>query len=311
MANRKLKGSVDLYTRVTKNIVLALIPVSTSGISQNGYAHLGEVSNKGIEANLSWDSKINEDWSYNISGNYSYNKNNLDNLADDNVSPIRGGGLGNGQYTKLLSDIAVDQPLGSFWLWEVAGKDANGNFTYVDTNGNGKTGANDLDDRKFFGSYVPTSTYGINLGLKFKQIDFSVSGYGTLGSKVYNGKKAQRFSGENIEYSIANDFYTANNTGSENPAPFNAVPLASNYYLESGDFFRINNMQIGYTLTKPVDYLSSLRIYVSAINPFIWQKFSGFSPELNGNGDPYGLTGIELDAYPTLRSFVIGLNVKF
>lgn len=311
MANRKLKGSVDLYNRVTKNIVLALIPVSTSGISQNGYAHLGEVSNKGIEANLSWDSKINEDWSYSISGNYSYNKNNLDNLADDNVSPIRGGGLGNGQYTKLLSDIAVDQPLGSFWLWEVAGKDANGNFTYVDTNGNGKTGANDLDDRKFFGSYVPTSTYGINLGLKFKQIDFSVSGYGTLGSKVYNGKKAQRFSGENIEYSIANDFYTANNTGSENPAPFNAVPLASNYYLESGDFFRINNMQIGYTLSRPVDYLSSLRIYVSAINPFIWQKFSGFSPELNGNGDPYGLTGVELDAYPTLRSFVIGLNVKF
>ena len=311
MVNRKLKGSVDLYNRLTKNIVLALIPVSTSGISQNGYAHLGEVSNKGIEANLSWDSKINEDWSYNISGNYSYNKNNLDNLADDNVSPIRGGGLGNGQYTKLLSEIAVDQPLGSFWLWEVAGKDANGNFTYVDTNGNGKTGANDLDDRKFFGSYVPTSTYGINLGLKFKQIDFSVSGYGTLGSKVYNGKKAQRFSGENIEYSIANDFYTANNTGSENPAPFNAVPLASNYYLESGDFFGINNMQIGYTLSRPVDYLSSLRIYVSAINPFIWQKFSGFSPELNGNGDPYGLTGIELDAYPTLRSFVIGLNVKF
>lgn len=311
MVNRKLKGSVDLYNRVTKNIVLALIPVSTSGISQNGYAHLGEVSNKGIEANLSWDSKINEDWSYSISGNYSYNKNNLDNLADDNVSPIRGGGLGNGQYTKLLSDIAVDQPLGSFWLWEVAGKDANGNFTYVDTNGNGKTGANDLDDRKFFGSYVPTSTYGINLGLKFKQIDFSVSGYGTLGSKVYNGKKAQRFSGENIEYSIANDFYTANNTGSENPAPFNAVPLASNYYLESGDFFRINNMQIGYTLSRPVDYLSSLRLYVSAINPFIWQKFSGFSPELNGNGDPYGLTGVELDAYPTLRSFVIGLNVKF
>ena len=310
MVNRKLRGSVDLYNRVTKNIILALIPVSTSGISQNGYAHLGEVSNKGIEASLSWDSKINEDWSYNINGNYSYNKNNL-NKVQDGISPVRGGGLGNGQYTKLLNDIAVGQPLGSFWLWEVSGKDAAGNFTYVDTNGNGKTGANDLDDRKFFGSYIPTSTYGVNLGLKFKQIDFSVSGYGTFGAKVYNGKKAQRFSGENIEYSVANDFYTANNTGSENPAPFNAVPLASNYYLESGDFFRINNMSLGYTLSKPVEYLSSLRIYASAINPFIWQKFSGFSPELNGNGDPYGLTGIELDAYPTLRSFVIGLNVKF
>ncbi|MDP2453092.1 MULTISPECIES: SusC/RagA family TonB-linked outer membrane protein [unclassified Kaistella] len=311
MANRRLKGSVDLYNRVTKNIILAMVPVSTSGISQNGFAHLGEVTNKGFEVMLSWDDKINEDWSYNLSGNYSHNKNNLNKLSDENVSPIRGGGLGNGQYTKLLNDIAVGQPLGSFWLWEVSGIDANGKFTYVDTNGNGKMGADDLNDRKFFGSYMPTSTYGVNVGLKYKHIDLSLNGYGTFGSKVYNGKKAQRFSGENVEYSLATDFYSSTNTGSANPAPFNAVPIASNYYLESGDFFRINNIALGYTLLKPVDYLSSLRIYVSAVNPFITQKFSGFSPELNGNGDPYGLTGIELDAYPTLRSFVLGLNLKF
>ena len=311
MVSRKLKGSFDIYNRVTKNIILALIPVSTSGISQNGYAHLGEVTNKGFEAFLSWDDKIGENWSYNISGNFSHNKNNLNKLADQDVNDIRGGGLGNGQYTKLLNEIAVGQPLGSFWLWEVSGIDANGKFTYVDTNGNGKTGADDLNDRKFFGSYMPTSTYGVNLGLRYKQIDFSASGYGTLGSKVYNGKKAQRFSGENIEYSVATNFWSSTNAGAPNPAPFNAVPIASNYYLESGDFFRINNISVGYTLNKPVDYLSSLRIYVSAINPVIFQKFTGFTPELNANGDPYGLTGVELDAYPTLRSFVFGLNVKF
>lgn len=311
MVNRKLKGSFDIYNRVTKNIILALIPVSTSGISQNGFAHLGEVTNKGIEAALSWDNKIGEDWSYSLGANYSYNKNNLNKLSDENVNDIRGGGLGNGQYTKLLNEIAIGQPLGSFWLWEVEGIDDNGNFTYFDTNGNGKTGANDLEDRKFFGSYMPTSTYGVNVGVKFKQVDFSVNGYGTFGSKVYNGKKAQRFSGENVEYSIANDFFSSTNLGSSNPAPFNAVPIASDYYLESGDFFRINNISLGYTLTKPVDYLSAFRVYVSAINPFIFQKFSGFSPELNANGDPYGLTGVELDAYPTLRSFVLGINLKF
>jgi hypothetical protein len=63
--------------------------------------------------------------------------------------------------------------------------------------------------------------------------------------------KAQRFSGENIEYSVAKDFWTSTNTSSVNPAPFNAVPVASDYYLESGDFFRINNITLGYTLTKP------------------------------------------------------------
>lgn len=310
LLNRRLKGSVDLYNRVTKNIILASVPLITSGISKNGYAHLGEVTNKGFELGLSWDDKINENLSYSISGNYSYNDNKLNKVVQG-VNPIRGGSLGNGQYTKLLSEIAVNQPLGSFWLWEVSGKDANGNFTYVDVDGDGKTGINDLDDRKFMGSYIPKSTFGINIGLKYKNVDFSANGYGTLGSKVYNGKKAQRFSGENIEYSVAKDFWTSTNTSSVNPAPFNAVPVASDYYLESGDFFRINNITLGYTLTKPADYLSSIRLYVSAINPVIIQKFSGFSPELNANGSPYDLTGVELDAYPTLRSFVFGVNIKF
>jgi hypothetical protein len=89
------------------------------------------------------------------------------------------------------------------------------------------------------------------------------------------------------------------------------VPAASTYYLESGDFFRINNITLGYKITLKGEFLNSCRIYVNAINPFITQKFSGFSPELNGNGDPYGTQGIELDAYPTLRSFVIGANLKF
>jgi hypothetical protein len=166
-------------------------------------------------------------------------------------------------------------------------------------------------DRKYVGSILPTSTFGVSLGLNYKNFDFSVDGYGTHGAKVYNGKKAQRFTGENIEESLATNFWTLNNTTGTTASPFNQVPVASNYYLESGDFFRINNITLGYKIPLKGDFLNSCRIYVNAINPFIIQKFSGFSPELNGNGDPYGSQGIELDAYPTLRSFVVGANFKF
>lgn len=311
MLNRRLYGSFDIYQRITKNIILALRPYGPTGISDSGNAPLGQVSNKGFEFSLGWKDKIGEDWSYSVNANYSNNKNNLDNIADANVSPIEGGGLNNGQFTKLFSSATVGQPLGSFYLWEVNGYDADGNFTYADTNGNGVTGSNDQQDRKFFGSYIPTSTMGVNVNLNYKSIDLSVNGYGAFGFKVYNGKKAQRFSGENIEYSLATDYAGSLNLGAENPAPFNAVPLASDYYLESGDFFRVNNISLGYSLTKPVEYISSLRFYVSAINPFITQEFSGFSPELNGDGNPYGSAGIELDAYPTLRSFLFGMNIKF
>jgi hypothetical protein len=166
-------------------------------------------------------------------------------------------------------------------------------------------------DRKYAGSILPKSNYGVTLGVNYKNFDLSVDGYGTGGAKVYNGKKAQRFTGENIEASLTNNYWTASNTTASNPAPFNEVPVASTYYLESGDFFRINNITFGYKLPVSGTFIESCRLYVNAINPFITQKFSGFSPELNGNGDPYGTQGIELDAYPTLRSFVIGANLKF
>jgi hypothetical protein len=73
------------------------------------------------------------------------------------------------------------------------------------------------------------------------------------------------------------DFWTVNNTSASNPAPFNQVPVASTYYLESGDFFRVNNISLGYKLPLAENgFLSYCRVYVNAINPFITQKFSGF-----------------------------------
>jgi hypothetical protein len=92
---------------------------------------------------------------------------------------------------------------------------------------------------------------------------------------VYNGKKAQRFSG--VEESVATDFWTVNNTSASNPAPFNQVPVASTYYLES-EISSEYNISLGYKLPLAENgFLSYCRVYVNAINPFITQKFSGFS----------------------------------
>jgi TonB-linked SusC/RagA family outer membrane protein len=313
LLDSRLKGSFDVYDKNTTNVILNTIPYTTSGVSSASPAHVGEVSNKGYEVALRWGDKINDNLSYWIGGNYSNNRNELKSLKNTTLSPINGGGLGNGQITKLLDNTSIGQPLGSFYMYEYAGFDStNGQQLYLTADGNSVTqDALQIADKKYVGSILPTSTYGLTLGLNYKNFDVSVDGYGTSGSKVYNGKKAQRFSGENIEESLATDFWSVNNTTASNPGAFNQVPVASTYYLESGDFFRINNITLGYKIPFKGELISSCRIYVNAINPFITQKFSGFSPELNGNGDPYGTQGIELDAYPTLRSLVIGANLKF
>ncbi|MDR7212609.1 SusC/RagA family TonB-linked outer membrane protein [Flavobacterium piscis] len=316
MLDNRLKGSFDLYDKNTTNAILYVLPLSTSGITQRTPSHVGEVSNKGYEIALRWDDKINDNLSYWVGGNFSHNKNELASLKNQGIAPIVGGSLGNGQNTKLLDRTSVGQPIGSFYMYEYAGIDpTNGQMLYYTANGDkvGQGALNEVNDKKYVGSVLPTTNYGVTLGLNYKNIDFSVDGYGIGGAKVYNGKKAQRFSGENVEASLANNFWTATNTTASNPAPFNQVPVASTYYLESADFFRINNITLGYKLPlSDTGFINFCRIYVNAINPFISQKFSGFSPEALGDGELVtGTQGVELDAYPSLRSFVIGANLKF
>jgi TonB-linked SusC/RagA family outer membrane protein len=312
----RLKGSFDVYDKNTTNTILNVKPYSTSGITVATPSHIGEVSNKGYEIALRWDDKINDNLSYWVGGNFSHNKNELTSLKNVQLSPIIGGSLGNGQNTKILDNTSVGQPLGSYYMYEFAGIDkTNGNMLYYTANGDKvvQTALNERTDKKYVGTLLPSSTYGVTLGLNYKNIDFSVDGYGTAGAKVYNGKKAQRFGGENIEASVARDFWSPTNTNSSNPAPSNVTPYASTFFLESADFFRINNITLGYKLPLKEDqFISSCRIYVNAINPFISQKFSGFSPDVTGDGKLVeGTQGVELDAYPSLRSFVIGANLKF
>lgn len=316
MFNSRLKGSFDVYDKNTKNAILNVLPYSTSGLTQRTATHVGEVSNKGYEVALRWDDKINDNLSYWVGGNFSHNQNKLASLNNPRIAPIVSGNLGNGQNTKILDITSVGQPIGSFYMYEYAGIDpANGQMLYYNANGDkvAQGALNEVNDKKYVGSVLPKANYGVTLGVTYKNIDFSVDGYGTGGGKVYNGKKAQRFSGENVEASLTRNFWTPTNRTASNPAPFNQVPVASTYYLESADFFRINNITLGYKLPlREEGFINYCRIYVNAVNPFISQKFSGFSPEALGDGELVtGTQGVELDAYPSLRSFVIGANLKF
>lgn len=181
-----------------------------------------------------------------------------------------------------------------------------GHLRYIDQNGDGNI---DDRDKVFLGSYLPTYNYGISLGINYKNWDFSVDGYGAGGNKVYNGLNGTRLGGENISVEMFNNRWTGPNSTDSHPGA-NRDARASSYYLEDGDFFRINNISLGYTLPEFSDFLSNARVYVSAQNPFMFTKYSGFTPEISSNGNPYGTTGIELSAYPNIRTILVGLNLE-
>jgi len=305
--DRRLTGEVDYYERTNTNAILDVALPSPYGL-QGFKDHVAEINNTGVEVLLNWSNQVNEKFKYNIGTNFTYNKNELSKILNPFFFKSIGGNLGNGQFTKRVD---VGQPLGSFFLHEVEGIDDKGELVYKDLNNDGSI---DENDKRYFGSFIPKISMGLNLGVNYNNFDLSVEAFANFGNKVYNGKKAQRYSGENTEAVAFNNRWIPERPSNFEPGAFNSIPLASNFFLESGDFVRVNNITVGYTIpSENLKFFSKLRIYASAKNPFIFKDFSGFNPELPGddNGNPLGTSGVELDAFPNLRSFYLGINTSF
>lgn len=314
----RLSGAFNVYDRVTKDAILNVQPVLNSPNDQNFFDKGADISNKGIELELSWSDYITEDFSYSFGVVYSYNKNTVENVKSAYDGQI-GGSLNNGQITKRLSE---GEPLYSWWMYEADGVwqtqeeiDNNptvgspnpGHLRYKDQNGDGVI---DDRDKKFFGNYLPTYNIGINLGLRYKNLDLSIDAFGAGGNKVYNGLKGTRIDGgENITADVFNDRWTGPGSTNVNPGA-NRDAIASSYYLEDADYIRINNMTLGYTLNNVIPEISKIRVYATAQNPFLFTKYSGFTPELVGGGSPEGSSGIELAAYPNTKTFLFGVNIE-
>lgn len=184
-----------------------------------------------------------------------------------------------------------------------------GDFRYKDANNDGVI--DDLD-RVFSGSYQPVVYLGINGSVNYKRWDFALDIYSNIGNEVYNGKKAVRVSGlDNVEKDVVYNRWTSGGKSQTEPAANTGNQLASDYYVESGTFLRINNLTVGYTFPDALlkkARISSARAFVTSQNLFTLKKYSGFTAELPG--DPIS-SGIELSAYPTTRTVAVGLNVGF
>ncbi|MGB5820165.1 MAG: SusC/RagA family TonB-linked outer membrane protein [Saonia sp.] len=326
LLDSRLSGTFAYYDRTNTNAIINVQNTLNSVAEGDFLAQAAEVSNTGVEVLVNWKDNIGENFSYNVGANFSTNKNRVQNVVPG-FDGETGGSLSNGQITKRLQE---GEPLFAWWLLEADGVwqtqeeiDNNpsvgnarpGHLRYVDQNGDG---AIDDRDKKFFGTYVPTFNYGVNIGAQYKNFDFSIDGFGVGGNKIYNGLANTRLQSVNITEEIFNNRWTGEGSTNSNPGA-DRDALASSYWLEDGDFFRINNITLGYTFSQ-LGFLNRARIYFTAQNPFMFTNYSGFTPELNrsgtdesGNpefGNPRFGTGIELDAYPTTSTFILGLNLQ-
>jgi TonB-linked SusC/RagA family outer membrane protein len=327
LLNRRLTGEMDFYDKKTKDALVFINVPAIVSASGRIITNAATIQNRGFETSLRWADDINKDFSYFIGGNITFNKNRTLNLNGGQA--LLEGGVGQQGFI-TRSDNHV--PIGSFYVLQVLGIFQNqeeidnyvdkngkiiqpdarpGDFKYQDVDGNGVI---DLTaDRVYAGSYQPKTYFGITAGFNYKQLDFSIDFYGNVGNKIYNGKRAFRYeTTDNIEAAVAANRWQPHRPSLDYPRAKEGYWPASTFFIESGDFFRINNMTIGYTLPEGLlkrVRLSSFRVFLTGQNIWTGQKFSGFTPELPGSS-PLN-AGIELNAYPTTKTFAVGVNVGF
>ncbi len=315
MYQRKFSGTVDLFVRHTKDMLLGVKAPAHVGNRYDPVANVGTVENKGVELTLTYrDSKTLADkaLSYNITGNVSFIKNEL--------TALNGGQRVFGTYT--LSDEGL--PLFSLWgyqyegiyqsdteaLSHLTGYLANeiayhaGDARYTDINGDGLI---DDKDQTKIGNPFPWLTYGLNVGANWGSFDAQVFLQGIHGNQVFNAVRF-RTEGTGTEATLSttmrNVWHKDNNPKGDIPNPYSAVNgFASSRLVESGSYLRLKNVQIGYTLPATIKGLNRCRIYLAGNNLLTLTKYSGYDPEIG--------SGVDFGNYPQSRTIMIGTNINF
>jgi hypothetical protein len=188
-----------------------------------------------------------------------------------------------------------------------------GDFKYAKTS-NGGVGAIGGTDRVYLGNPNPKYIYGINTYWAYKGFDLALDFNGVAGVQLYNANKGLRFGNENFTQKFYDDRWHGAGTSNSNPSVNiggNQNYYINSWYVENGSYFRIRNIQLGYTL--PEMYVSKLgiqklRVYLNAQNPALFTKYTGFTPEVGGGA---GNAGIDNNIYPIAATYNVGVNVTF
>lgn len=330
--NNRLSGSINYYFNKTEDMLITKRLAPSAGF-YNPTLNVGEISNRGVEFEINWADKAGE-FDYGVGFNLSTTKNKVESLADAGQM-IPGEGLKYGTE-HFPTQTIVGKPIGGYYLYRTDGifqsmdevnahvdKEGNkmqpdafpGDIRFKDLNGDGRI---DEDDKEYCGSGIPKVEANISLSLGFKGFDFSALIGSAWGQKLYNGNRyfyEGMSSGSNFLKSTL-DAWTPLNTNTSVPravyADYNGNTRESDRFLENGNFIRLRQVQLGYTLPTVITkkaYIEKLRFYVSGENLLTWTKYSGIDPEFSR--DNVLNTGIDKHIYPFTRSFIFGLQLSF
>jgi TonB-linked SusC/RagA family outer membrane protein len=343
----KFEISADYYRKTIKDLLYNPEMIASNGASRQPYVNIGEMKNDGLDLAISAHTNIGKDLKFNATATLTTYNNLIKKISSDadyyDEDPRRfdGSAIIRNKVGRSVSEF-FGYKVAGFWnsQAEIDAADlkargitgdinsvyqsavAPGRFKYEDVNGDGLITA---ADRTFLGNANPDFSYGLNLGMTYKDFDLSMFFYGAQGNSIWNQVKwwtdfSSSFGGAKSHTALY-DSWTPSNMNAKAPIQeknqsFSSNGVPNSYFVESGSYLRLKNAQIGYTFpakTLQKIGVGKLRVYVSGANLFTITKYSGLDPEIGTSSATGSQTayGVDEGAYPSQRTFLLGLNLNF
>ena len=334
------KGTTDIvfdwFNKKTEDLLYNPSGQAISGaVAANNpaFRNVGSMKNTGIDLMITNRLKITNDFRWNTTVTFTTYKNTILSINDDQKffdfnSPANEANRIGQNATRNF----VGSPINTYYGYKVVGifqtaaeatawnqpNAAAGRFKFADVNGDKKITA---DDRTIIGNPNPDFTYGINLGAEYKGFDFSAFFYGVQGKDNYSFTRwytdfSGGFPGGRSKRSLYDSWLPdGSRPNAKTPmqeSNFNSGNLSTSYFVEDASYFRLRNLQIGYTLPTALSAkarISKVRIYIQGTNLFTATKYDGLNPEVVSTDER--ASSVDIGAYPTVRQYLIGANITF
>ncbi|MDR3061960.1 MAG: SusC/RagA family TonB-linked outer membrane protein, partial [Dysgonamonadaceae bacterium] len=302
----RLGITFDVYNRKNSDLLYQVQASVPALIHDQVWANVGDMKSSGIELVLSGVPVMQKDLNWNISANISHNKSRLVSLSNNKyvsaAKYLEFGYLGAPGILGNTIRLEEGGNVGNFYGFKYLGLTENGKWIFDDVDSNG---IYDDKDKQVIGNGVPKYFAGLTTNLNYKRFELTLSLRGAFKFQVLNAKE--------IYYGNLTTFPSNNLLVSvlDKNKDINDIPQYSSYYLEKGDYLKISNMTLGYNFDtkKFSQFVSALRLYISADNLYTFTKYSGIDPELASNGFTTGIDNRTF--YPRTRTFTFGVSLSF
>ena len=316
----RLTGALDVYRRDTKDMLYNYSVPVPPNLTSSFLANVGTMRNDGIEAEIGYDVIRRDNVTWNTSANWSYNRNVLQSLSNDvyvaNDCSFQGG---TGEPIQQSTHrMCVGEPLGNFYGYKSVDIDDNGIWIVEDSAGNNiNINQATARDRHILGNGLPKQYFAWNNQAQIHNFDVSVNMRGAADFQILNYYRMYYENPKIRQYNMLQSAFEpiyGKTRADGTPILLNHDLSYVSYYIEDGDYVKLDNVTLGYTfgeasLGRVSNVLSGARVYVSGRNLLTITGYKGMDPEVPISGLTPGQES--RDTYPTVRRFTAGVTFNF